>query len=161
MKLLTLGTSSMNSLGLGTFHFAKSNSRSPATACLVVKDDLNHVKHVCDRSFAPRSTTTLSQQCWEVLWCSSVRKINKSRSSAVIFDRPPPGKSSYSTSTSHISAESWASNHPTCLPMVRSAVQTGFLAQPLSWADTAVTSDGWSRTNTGSPQISSSHFSLQ
>ena len=55
-----LGTSSTNSLGLGTLHFAEPKPRSTATACLVAQDDLNHVKHACDRSFASRSTNAIS-----------------------------------------------------------------------------------------------------
>lgn len=58
-KTPTLGTSSRNPLGLGTPHWAKAQKHW--TACWDDQDDLNHVKYVRDRSFAPRSTTTTSE----------------------------------------------------------------------------------------------------
>jgi len=49
-------------LGLGhPLDFAEPKPRRTAAACLVAQDDPSHVKHACDRSSAPRSTTAICQ----------------------------------------------------------------------------------------------------
>lgn len=62
----TLGTSSTNSSGLGTLHFALPKSRSTAAPCLVAQDDLNHVKQACDRSFVHPEARPLLASSFEM-----------------------------------------------------------------------------------------------